>query len=140
MEGNRTQLFNPPTATNETPDSGFEVGPDPVSLLRALRARLGLSRENLARLLGCSPRALSYWESGNQRPKEGTSRTIVETARLVGALSSVVEGEVGDWLFLPRPEFGGLKPIEVVERGECGRLWGFVFQTHSRRAGTTAHA
>jgi len=112
-------------------ESGFEAGPDPIALLRSLRARLKLSRENLARLLGCSPRALSYWESETQRPKEGTTRSIVETARLVGALSTVAPGELGEWLFQPLPDFGGLKPIEVIERGESGRLWAFVFQSRA---------
>lgn len=121
-----------------SPDPTVEVGPDPVALLRALRARLGLSRENLARLLGCSPRALSYWESGTQRPKEGTSRTIVETARLIGALGAVLDVELGEWLLTPQREFGGLKPIEIVERGESGRLWGLVFQL--RRQGEVAPA
>ena len=29
-------------------------------------------------------------------------------------------------------DFGGLKPIEVIERGESGRLWGFVYQRRVR--------
>ena len=31
----------------------------------------------------------------------------------------------------PNPAFGGLKPLEVIERGEIDRLWNMIFYLES---------
>jgi DNA-binding transcriptional regulator YiaG len=48
------------------PASGPSVSPAAV---RALRARLGMTREQFSRYLGVSPGSIFLWESGRARPR-----------------------------------------------------------------------
>jgi len=42
---------------------------------------------------------------------------------------------VGKWLETPNDAFGGLKPLEVIERGEIDRIWQMV---HTLRSGVAS--
>jgi hypothetical protein len=42
---------------------------------------------------------------------------------------------IGQWLQQPNPAFDGLKPLEVIERGEIDRIWAMVYQLESGTAG-----
>lgn len=47
-------------------------------------------------------------------------------------LAGVVKPEViPEWLETPNPAFDGLKPLEVIERGEIDRLWNVIFYLES---------
>ena len=35
------------------------------------------------------------------------------------------------WLETPNDAFGGLKPLEVIKRGEIDRLWNMIFYRES---------
>ena len=37
-------------------------------------------------------------------------------------------GRVGAWMTTPSPGFGGLKPLEVIERGQIDRVWRAVYE------------
>jgi hypothetical protein len=37
----------------------------------------------------------------------------------------------GHWLDTPNDGFGGLKPLEVIERGEIDRLWNMIYYLES---------
>ncbi len=100
------------------------------SLVR-LRADVGVSRRIFARLLASSERALADWEAGKD-PGEMATQRINEVRRLVAALAGVMEkGFVGTWLQEPNEAFSGLKPLEVVERGEIDRIWRMLFYLES---------
>ena len=54
--------------------------------------------------------------------------------RLTEALGGLFKADtLGEWFDTPNPAFGGLKPMEVIERGESDRLWQMIFEL---RAGT----
>ena len=38
---------------------------------------------------------------------------------------------IGPWLEQPNEAFDGLKPLEVIERGEVDRLWAMIFYLRS---------
>lgn len=66
----------------------------PGNPLRAARKRLGLSRDELGRLLNVSGRTVSYWETGRKLPDP----------RRASALRSRLElSEVDLWRALHRP-------------------------------------
>jgi hypothetical protein len=47
---------------------------------------------------------------------------------LLLALAEVIRKEaIPGWLETPSDGFGGLKPVEVVERGEGDRLWRMIY-------------
>jgi hypothetical protein len=59
-------------------------------------------------------------------------RRLREIERLQDRLAEVVQaGAVLAWLETPNPAFGGLKPLEVIERGEIDRLWNMIFYLKS---------
>ena len=59
-----------------------------------------------------------------------------EMLRLHRALTAVMKADyVPQWLQEPNDAFGGLKPIEVVERGEIDRIWRMVYVLESGMPG-----
>ena len=103
--------------------------------VRELRADLGLSRRVFSRLTGFSERAVADWESGKAL-SEATRQRMIEMQRLQQGLARVMRSEyVGEWLQTPNDAFSGLKPIEVVERGEIDRLWRMIYRLESGQPG-----
>jgi DNA-binding transcriptional regulator YiaG len=97
----------------------------------AIRGSLGLKRGLFARVTGFSERALAEWEKG-ERLTEGSLRRMVELQRFSDRLARVVSRDaIPGWLVKPNPELDGLKPIEVIERGEIDRLWQMLFYLES---------
>jgi transcriptional regulator with XRE-family HTH domain len=103
------------------------------SLGRALqlRARLAMSRESFARLVPMSTRSLASVESG-KAPSPPVLRQLKELRRVIDALGEVIQQDaIGPWLEQPNEAFGGLKPREVIERGEVDRIWQMLFYLRS---------
>jgi hypothetical protein len=99
----------------------------PASLVAAIRAKLSLPRKTFSRLTGFSERAIADWEKGKAISEPGLRR-MREIERLQERLAEVVAREsIPEWLETPNPAFDGLKPLEVIERGEIDRLWTMIF-------------
>ncbi len=100
-----------------------------------LRDRLKMPRVVFGRVVNVSERTIAKVESAAQQV-EKLRRPYNEVFRLYEALSEVVEQDsLGAWFITPNEAFGGLKPIEVVERGEIDRLWDLVFRLRSGMPG-----
>lgn len=96
-----------------------------------LRKLLQLKQPEFARLLPVSVRSLATLEKGTP-PTAGVSRRLIELQRLTSALSEVIQQEsLGVWLQTPNAAFDGLKPLEVIDRGESDRLWTMIFYLRS---------
>lgn len=96
-----------------------------------VRRRLGLNRKLFARLTGFSERAIADWEGGKAVSEPGLRR-IKELDRFRDRLTEVVAADViPSWLDTPNDAFDGLKPLEVIERGEIDRLWNMIFYLES---------
>jgi transcriptional regulator with XRE-family HTH domain len=105
------------------------------SAVAEIRRKLGLSRKLFARLVGFSERAIANWEAGTT-PDEPGLRRVRETERFQARLAEVVaHDEIPRWLDTPNAAFDGLKPLEVIERGEIDRLWNMIFYLESGVAG-----
>ena len=92
-----------------------------------VRGRLGLSRKMFSRLAGFSERAIADWEGGKPISEPGLRR-IKELDRFRDRLSEVVAADfIPSWLNTPNDAFDGLKPLEIIERGEIDRLWNMIF-------------
>ncbi len=105
---------------------GIRVNPRSVDVAE-LRKSLGLTRKVFSRLSGYSERALADWESGEELSPAARKR-MVELQRLQRGLASVMKVDfVGTWLQTPNEGFAGLKPIEVVERGEVDEVWRVIY-------------
>lgn len=96
-----------------------------------IREGLGLSRKVFSRLSNYSERAIADWEAGKKLTAAPQQR-MVELQRLQRALANVInEDYVGEWLQSPNEAFSGLKPLEVIERGETDRIWRMIYQLES---------
>ena len=103
----------------------------PSGLVGEVREGMGLSRRIFARLTGYSERAIAEWESGREL-SDASRQRILETKRLERALGRVMQRDaISGWLEKPNPAFRGLKPLEVIERGEIDRIWRMVFELES---------
>ncbi len=59
--------------------------------------------------------------------KNGTRR-VDELAMLKEGLARIMKAEfVGEWLRTPNDGFDGLKPMEVIERGDVDRVWRLIY-------------
>src|SRR5262245_26350078 len=107
-------------------------GPGPVaSAVGRVRQGFGLTRKTFSRLSGFSERAIAEWESG-KLPKGANGQRLAELERLQRALARVMRPAfVPLWLETPNEKFRGLKPLEVIERGEVDRLWRMIFLLES---------
>lgn len=100
--------------------------------IRSFRASLHMPRTVFARLIGRTERSLSDWETGKKKPQDLGLQRVTELRRLVAALQTLMPADsVGSWLSAPNKVFGGLKPLEVIERGETDRLWRMIYELHS---------
>jgi hypothetical protein len=100
-----------------------------------LRDRLRMPRVVFGRVVNVSERTIAKVESAAQQV-EKLRRPYNDVFRLYEALAEVVEQESsGAWFVTPNEVFGGLKPIEVIERGEIDRLWDMVFRLRSGMPG-----
>ncbi len=55
-----------------------------------------------------------------------------ELKHLQLTLAELVHADaVGEWMDQPNIEFDGLKPIELIERGESDRLWALIYDLRS---------
>ena len=99
--------------------------------VHALRQKLRLSRKLFSRLCQYSERAIADWEGGG--PLAGPSRQRMrELARLYDSLTDIMKHEfIGQWLLAPNDALGGLKPLEVIERGQIDRLWRMIYLAES---------
>jgi hypothetical protein len=71
------------------------------------------------------------WKSG-RTPDEPALRRSKQINRLRARLSQVMKPEfIAQWLSTPNEEFDGLKPLEVIERGEIDRLWDMIYYLES---------
>jgi DNA-binding transcriptional regulator YiaG len=117
--------------TEEASASPNALKPAPPISVNTVRRRLGVSRKLFSRLAGFSERAIADWESGKPVSEPGIRR-IRELDRLRERLSEVVkEEDIPGWLDSPNEAFEGLKPLEVIERGEADRLWTMIYHLES---------
>jgi transcriptional regulator with XRE-family HTH domain len=93
----------------------------------SVRIEFGLTQKVFARLSGLSERTLATWERGGA-VGEAARRSLAAADRLLTELAIVIrKPALPAWLDTPNPGFGGLKPLEVVERGEADRLWRMIY-------------
>ena len=98
-----------------------------VPFVSVLRNKMKLPRKTFSRLTGFSERAIADWESGKTISEPGIRR-MREIERFQQRLAEVVKAEdIPRWLDTPNPAFDGLKPLEVIERGEIDRLYEMIF-------------
>ena len=109
----------------------LKVQPSPSELASKVRDGFGVTRKTFSRMTGLSERTLASFESGGSLSDAGLRR-LREMERLQERLARVMKREfIPQWLETPNDGFGGLKPVEVLERGETDRIWTMLFYLES---------
>lgn len=89
---------------------------------KAFCRHYSLTREELSRLVACSPRTIDLWNAGGKISKKAHSQ-INRLVRLLDSLEAHMEADyIGEWLRTPNPGFNGSSPLQVIERGEEDRI------------------
>ncbi len=100
-----------------------------------LRDRLGMARQMFGRMVNVAERTIAKVESGNDSADK-LIRPYNEVYRLWQALRELVDPEsLGLWFQTPNESFDGMKPLEIIERGEMDRLWDMVFELQTGMPG-----
>ncbi len=67
--------------------AAMKRGLPPPTLRRALRQAAGLTLEDVARLVGCTPQAVDHWEAGRREPSGRFLAGYVEALQLARELA-----------------------------------------------------
>lgn len=112
--------------------SEYNVGPGaaPESItpnVAEIRAAFGVTQPVFSRMTGFSVRAIAAWERGAALSDAARQR-MVEMQRLQEGLARVMNAAyIATWIEAPAPAFGGLKPLELIERGQLDHIWRMIF-------------
>jgi hypothetical protein len=102
---------------------------------RSVQSGWGMKVDSFSRLTGFSHRKIAQLRAGAPMTA-ATRQRLAELDRLRIELSEIVKADVlAKWMETPNDSFGGLKPLEVVERGETDRLWRMCYQLASGEPG-----
>ena len=100
-------------------------------LITQVQAGFAVPQDSLVRLTGFSRRSIAGWKAG-QPSSEPAIRRFEELHRLQEGLARVMKPEfIPQWLHTPNEAFDGLKPLEVIERGQIDRIWRMIFYLES---------
>ena len=99
--------------------------------LAKLRSALGWSRNQLARLMNASDRAIVNWEAGDPISSVYAAK-LREIQSVFNELKQLMKPEeIGPWLLTEMEEFENRTPAELISKGETGRLWASLFYLRS---------
>lgn len=120
------------TAIKERPLPRVKINPAREGdRLTRLRADLGWSRNQLARVMNASERAIVNWESGDPISPVYAAK-MREIQSLYDELKQLMKPkEVGLWLLTEMDEFENRSPADLISRGEAGRVWTSLFYLRS---------
>jgi len=99
--------------------------------LAKLRSALGWSRNQLARVMNASDRALVNWEAGDPISPVYAAK-VREIQSVFNELKQLMKPEeIGPWLLTEMEEFENRTPADLISKGETGRLWASLFYLRS---------
>lgn len=92
-----------------------------------VRTQMGLSREELAKLIGYSVRTIASWENGAE-VTVAAKKQLTELDRLFEGLSEVMEeASIPLWLRSDVEWFQNRRPLDVLAAGQVDRLWQMIY-------------
>ena len=86
--------------------------------LDTIKKDAGLSRQEVAQIVGASPRTVFRWASGATLPRGGARDRVLELAAVAQRLKTVMQPEAATaWLFQPNPLLDDQRPVNLIARG-----------------------
>jgi len=91
--------------------------------LESIAERARLRREDVARVVGASPRTVARWAQGESGPRAEARDRLLELSAVVNELSKVVRAEAAEaWLFAPNPLLDFERPLDLVQQGDYRKV------------------
>ena len=99
---------------------------------REIRARLGLSRERMARLFDVSAKTIERWEARETPPASPHARKRLAELQEIAELAHIVYQPEGVTVFLatPFPTFDGRTALQMIEAGQAERVMGALAEDY----------
>ena len=86
--------------------------------LERIKASVGLSREDVARVVGANSRTVARWASGANMPRGVTRQRLLELAAVSQQLAKVMTPDSASaWLYEPNPLLNNNRPVDLVAQG-----------------------
>src|SRR5207253_11399048 len=132
LEKEREKLFAKLQEINHAIQEADTEPAKPEKLtLAKLRSALGWSRNQLARVMNASDRAIVNWEGGDPISPVYSAK-LREIQSVFNDLKQLMKPEeIGAWLLTEMEEFETRTPADLITKGESGRLWASLFYLQS---------
>ena len=132
LEKEREKLFaRLQEVNNAIEEAGTDGKKSEKLTLARLRTALGWSRNQLARVMNASDRAIVNWEAGDPISPVYAAK-LREIQSVYNELKQLMKPEeIGPWLLTEMEEFEGRTPADIISKGETGRLWASLFYLRS---------
>lgn len=96
---------------------------DPTIYIPELKKVLGMSRDEIARVLGVHPRTIDRWLSGDTPQRNNGRERLEELVQLVQTVVALFgENKATEWLNADNTYLALLKPREVLLAGRMDRV------------------
>jgi len=132
LEKEREQLFAKLQEINQAiQEVEMDTKKSEKMTLARLRTTLGWSRNQLARVMNASDRAIVNWEEGDPISPVYAAK-LREIQSICNELKQLMKPEeIGSWLLAEMEEFEGRTPADLISKGETGRLWASLLYLRS---------
>lgn len=88
-----------------------------------IREATGLTREEVARVVGATARTVARWAAGANTPRGETRDRLLQLAAVTQQLSKVMTQEAAAaWLYEPNPLLNNSRPIDLVRQGRAAEV------------------
>lgn len=89
----------------------------------------GLRGSDLAKVLDVRPETVSRWNQGKASPRTEAEERLLFVEYLVEELADIYEpSETRLFFYAPQRLLGGERPVDLIARGEMGRVRALVSQ------------
>lgn len=87
--------------------------------LGVIKEGAGLSRQDVAKVVGATPRTVFRWATGEISPRGPLRDRLLELAAVSQRLSKVMKPQAATaWLFTPNPLLRNRRPSDLISEGE----------------------
>ena len=87
--------------------------------VRSLTETLGLTQDEVAGIVGTTPRTVGRWWSGESTPQPPKQKLLRELAYVAEEISRVLQpSDAKEWLFMPNRQLDHDSPADRIEKGQ----------------------
>jgi uncharacterized protein (DUF2384 family) len=95
--------------------------------LEMIEEKAALSMEDVAKIVGASPRSVYRWASGQSGPRAAARDRLLEVAVVVRDLGDTLTPDGAQiWMFAPNPFLDYARPVDLLGKGEFRRVLGAI--------------